>query len=124
VMANDWPVIDGRMNLQTFVDEHLLKTGQRCFVVEDEGRVSGLVTPHEVKTVERSQWQSLTVSEVMRSLKSLHTVSPQTSVTKALEVMGREDLNQLPVVRDGRLKGIISRSHILRLLQTRAELQT
>ncbi|HEY2975757.1 MAG TPA: site-2 protease family protein [Pyrinomonadaceae bacterium] len=123
VMANDWPVIDGRMNLQTFVDEHLLKTGQRCFVVEDNGRVSGLVTPHEVKTVERSQWQSLTVSEVMRSLKSLHTVSPQTSVTKALEVMGREDLNQLPVVRDGHLEGIISRSHILRLLQTRAELR-
>jgi predicted transcriptional regulator len=123
VMANDWPVIDGRMNLQTFVDEHLLKTGRRCFVVEDVGRVSGLVTPHEVKTVERSQWQSLTVSEVMRSLKSLHTVSPQTSVTKALEVMGREDLNQLPVVRDGHLEGIISRSHILRLLQTRAELR-
>lgn len=125
VMANDWPVIDGRMNLQTFVDEHLLKTGQRCFVVEDEGRrVSGLITPHEVKTVERASWAQTTVEEVMRPLKSLHTVVPQTSITKALEVMGREDLNQLPVVRDGRLKGIISRSHILRLLQTRAELQT
>ncbi|HAF24880.1 MAG TPA: hypothetical protein DCK93_18575 [Blastocatellia bacterium] len=124
VMANDWPVIDGRMNLQTFVDEHLLKTGQRCFVIEDEGRVSGLVTPHEVKTVERARWPQTTVEEVMRPLRSLHTVVPQTSITKALEVMGREDLNQLPVVHDGRLKGIISRSHILRLLQTRAELQT
>lgn len=124
VMANDWPVIDGRMNLQTFVDEHLLKTGRRCFVVEDEGRVSGLVTPHEVKTVERARWPQTTVEEVMRPLRSLHTVVPQTSITKALEVMGREDLNQLPVVHDGRLKGIISRSHILRLLQTRAELQT
>jgi CBS domain-containing protein len=60
----------------------------------------------------------------MRPLRSLHTVGPQTPITEALEVMGREDLNQLPVVYDGRLKGIISRSHILRLLRTRVELQT
>jgi Zn-dependent protease len=123
VMTRDWPAVDGRMNLQTLVDDHLLTTGQRCFVVEDNGRVSGLVTPHEVKSVERTKWQSSMVSEVMRPLKSLHTVAPQTSVIKALEVMGREDLNQLPVVRDGHLEGIISRSHILRLLQTRAELR-
>ena len=123
VMTHDWPVVDGRMNLQTFVDEHLLTTGQRCFVVEENGAVSGLVTPHEVKTIERSQWKSITVAAVMRPLKNLHTVAPRTSVTKALEVMGREDLNQLPVVRNGHLEGIISRSHILRLLQTRAELR-
>lgn len=123
VMANDWPAVDGRMNLQTLVDEHLLRTGQRCFVVEDEGHVSGLITPHEVKTVERTKWPQTTVEEVMRPLRSLHTVVPQTPITEALEVMGREDLNQLPVVHDGRLKGIISRSHILRLLRTRAELQ-
>jgi CBS domain-containing protein len=122
-MTRDWPVVDGQMNLQTFVDEHLLKTGQRCFVVEDNGNVSGMLTPHEVKTVARSQWQSSTVSDVTRTLKSLHTVSPQTPVTKALEVMGREDVNQLPVVKDGHLEGIVSRSHILRLLQTRAELR-
>jgi Zn-dependent protease/predicted transcriptional regulator len=121
VMTNDWPVVDGRMNLQTFVDEHLLTTGQRCFVVEENGEVSGLVTPHEVKTIERPQWTSTTVAEVMRPLKDLHTIGPGTPVTKALEVMGREDLNQLPVVRNDHLEGLISRSHILRLLQTRAE---
>jgi predicted transcriptional regulator len=124
VMADDWPVLDGRMNLQTLVDEHLLRTGQRCFVVEDEGHVSGLITPHEVKTVERAKWPQTTVEEVMRPLRSLLTVVPQTPITEALEVMGREDLNQLPVVQDGHLKGVISRSHILRLLRTRAELQT
>jgi Zn-dependent protease/predicted transcriptional regulator len=123
VMTRDCPVVDGRMTLQTFVDEHLLKTGQRCFVVEENGNVGGMLTPHEVKAIERLQWQSKTVSDVMRPLKSLHTVAPQTLVTKALEVMGREDLNQLPVVRNGHFEGIISRSHILRLLQTRAELR-
>jgi len=66
--------------------------------------------------------ESTTVAEVMRRLKRLHTVAPRTAVTNALEVMGREDLNQLPVVLNGHLEGIFSRRHILRLLQTRTKL--
>jgi CBS domain-containing protein len=56
-------------------------------------------------------------------LEKLHAVKPATTLTDALETMGREDVNQLPVMSNGHLDGIISRSHILRLLQTRAELQ-
>ena len=37
-------------------------------------------------------------------------------------MMGRQDVNQMPVVQEGTLAGIISRGHILRVLQTRAEL--
>jgi CBS domain len=36
--------------------------------------------------------------------------------------MGRDDVNQLPVILNGALEGIISRSHILQLIQTKAEL--
>jgi len=60
--------------------------------------------------ITRSKWPSSTVSEVMRPFKDLHTVAPQVSVTKVLEIMSREDLNQLPVIKDDRLEGIISRS--------------
>jgi Zn-dependent protease/predicted transcriptional regulator len=122
VMTQDCPRVDGLDNLQTLVDEHLLRTGQRCFVVEEKGQVAGIITPHEVKAVPRTRWPYTTVDEVMRPLDRLHTVGPDTSVTEALETMGREDVNQLPVIKDGRIAGIISRSHILRTLQTRAEL--
>ena len=122
VMSRDCPAVDGRLNLQNFVDEHLLRTGRRCFLVEENGRLVGLVTPHEVKEVERARWPYTTIDGVMRPLGQLCTVSPDTPVTEALERMGREDVNQMPVVRDGRLAGIISRGNVLRLLQTRAEL--
>jgi CBS domain-containing protein len=58
----------------------------------------------------------------MRSLESVRTVRPEGPVAEALEVMGREDVNQVPVVQKGNLAGIISRGHIMRVLQTRAEL--
>ncbi len=121
VMARDCPLVDGNTNLQTFADEYLLKTGGRCFIVEEQGRVAGLVTSHEVKGVERSKWAFTTIDNVMRLLEKLRTVAPETPVAEALELMGREDLNQLPVVRDGRLEGVISRAHILQLLQSRAD---
>ena len=71
----------------------------------------------------RNRWPFTTVDEVMRPLDQLQTVKPEASVMTVLETMGREDINQIPVVEDGQLQGIISRAHILGLLQTRAELR-
>ena len=122
VMAQQFPIVDANSNLQTFVQEYLLPTGHRCFVVSEQGRPAGIITQHEVKSIDRARWPYTTVGEVMRSLESLRTVSPERPVAEALEMMGREDVNQMPVVKKGKLAGIISRGHILRVLQTRAEL--
>ncbi len=122
VMKRDCPVVDGNTNLQTFTDEYLLKTGGRCFIVSEQGRVAGLITSHEVKEIEPRKRAFTTVDDAMRPLDQLRKIASDALVIEALELMGREDVNQLPVVSDGQLEGIISRAHILRLLQTRAEL--
>ncbi len=59
----------------------------------------------------------------MRPLAQLRTVTADTPALQALEIMSRNDINQLPVVSNGRVEGVLSRSHILRYLQTHAELQ-
>jgi Zn-dependent protease/CBS domain-containing protein len=122
VMERDCPVVDGRLNLQTLADEYVLRTGRRCYPVVEGGRVVGLITLHEIKQVERARWPYVTVDSAMRPLQQLHTITPETPLADALQVMGRDDVNQLPVVREGRFEGVVGRSHILRLLQTRAEL--
>jgi CBS domain-containing protein len=62
------------------------------------------------------------VGDAMRPLQGLRTVSPETPVTEALKIMIREDVNQLPVIAGGRLEGVLTRGHVLRLIQTRADL--
>jgi len=121
-MTRDCAVVDGRADLQTFVEDSLLRTGRRCFLITENGATVGLITPHEVKTVERARWPSTMVSEVMRPLDQLRTVTPDTPVADALEMIGQDDVNQLPVLANGQLIGMISRDHILRYLLTRAEL--
>lgn len=122
VMSRDCASVDGTETLSQFVDEHLLRTGRRCFFVREDGHVAGLITPHEVKGVERQRWDRTTVHEVMKPLDRIRSVSPDAPASEALEKLGREDVNQLAVMRDGHLEGVISRSELIQVLQTRAEL--
>jgi len=123
VMTRDCPTVDGQVNVQTFVDQDLLRTGRRCFIVAENGQITGLVTPHEVKQVDRAKWPSLTLHDIMRPMRDLRSVTPDASLTSALEAMSRYDLNQLPVVSGDHLEGVLSRSHVLGYLQTHAELR-
>jgi Zn-dependent protease/predicted transcriptional regulator len=123
VMARDCPTVDARLSVQDFVDHQLLRTGRRCFIVAGNGGIAGLVTSHEIRQTDRAQWPHMTLEDVMRPLKSMRTVTPDTPLASALEVMARDDFNQLPVISNGHLEGVLSRAEVLNYLQTRAELQ-
>ena len=122
VMSRDFPVVDAYTNLQTFAEENLTRTGRRFWVVTLNGQPEGIITPTEISAVQRNRWPYTTVADVMRPLDATRTVNPNTPVTEALEVMAQQDLNQLPVVSEKGLAGLISRAHILQLIQTRAQL--
>jgi Zn-dependent protease/predicted transcriptional regulator len=122
VMTADCLMLDGNMNVEQFVETYLLRSGKRCFVVQENGEVAGLVTAHEIKELDRARWPYTTLSDIMRPLDQLHTVAPTTPVMEALETMGRDDVNQLPVVSGNHLDGIITRANVVQFLHTRAEL--
>ncbi len=123
VMSRDCVIVDRGMSLRDFVDIYLLKTGQRCFAVEDQGRLVGIITPRDVSNISRDRWDETTVREAMRPLQELHVITPDTPVLDALKLMARNDVNQLPVVANGTLQGMVSRSQLVQLLQVRSVLQ-
>ena len=55
----------------------------------------------------------------MRSADKVYFVSREMPAMEALETMGREDVNQLPVMSDERVEGIVSRAHVLQVAVTR-----
>ncbi|HKS74754.1 MAG TPA: site-2 protease family protein [Terriglobales bacterium] len=123
IMDRNCPTVEAYLSLQDFVDEFLLRSGLRGYVVVHNDQIVGLITPHEVKEVPRDRWSQTSVQAVMRPLAKVHTVSPETPALQALQVMGQEDINQLPVVSDGHLVGLFSRSHVVHFLQAHAQLQ-
>jgi CBS domain-containing protein len=123
VMSRDCAYVDGRSNIETFVNDLLLRTGRRCFLITENGVISGLITPNEVKAIARPRWPYTTVNDAMRPLSQLRTITPDASAVEALELLARENIHQLPVVSDGRLEGIVTREHILQAVVTRTELE-
>jgi Zn-dependent protease/predicted transcriptional regulator len=123
VMSRDYAIVSPSMSLQEFVDSHLLRAGQRCFAVEDQGHFVGLITPRNVGSIPRDRWDRTAVREAMRPLQELHVITPDTPVLDALKLLTSKDVNQLPVVANGTLQGVLSRSQLVQLLQVRSELQ-
>jgi predicted transcriptional regulator len=72
--------------------------------------------------VPHARWLYTTVADAMRPLDAVRTIALESPVDKALEIMAGNDLNQLQLMSNGKLTGMISRAHVLQLLQTRAEL--
>ena len=122
VMDRNCPTIESHVSLQDFVDHYLLHSGLRGYVVTQDERVVGLITPREVKSIARDLWAQTSIQAAMRPLDQLHAVAPETPALQALQMMGREDINQLPVLSNGRLVGVFSRTQVVRFLQTHMEL--
>ena len=122
IMNPSCPTVDGNHNVQDFVEEWLLRTGERCFVIVDKTGPAGLVTPEQVKAFDRVRWPYLTLFDIMRPFDEVRSVQPATPLRAALEIMGRENLSQLPVVSDHHLDGVLTRTQLLSFLHNRREL--
>lgn len=108
--------IDPRMRLNELVEQHLMPSGQRAFPVEQSGRLLGMVCLHDVRKRERGLWADTTVGEIMTPTENLTTISAHQDAMEALELLGRLNVNQLPVLEQGRLTGLIRREDVMKWL--------
>jgi Zn-dependent protease/CBS domain-containing protein len=110
------------VSLETLVDTRVLPEGQRCFLVTDGEDLKGLVTLHEIRRVPKDRWPATRVEQAMTKVDSLQAVGPDEDAYSVLERMDGKDVNQIPVLKDGHLIGIIARDSILRFIRTKSEL--
>ena len=119
LMSRECVTVDRGMSLREFVNTYLLKTSQRCFAVKNRGRLTGMITRSDVAAIPAELWDKTTVGAAMRPLQELPAVSPDTFVLDALTLLLRSDVNQLPVIDNGVLEGVVFRSQLAHLLRAR-----
>jgi CBS domain-containing protein len=88
--------------------------------VIDGERVEGIVTMHHIKNVAKDLWSKTTIAEIMIPLAELKCVEPDAKLADAFQQL--TDVNQLPVLKEDRLVGLLSREHVMEFLRMRAEL--
>ncbi len=117
LMERNCPRVEGYLSVRDFVDEYLVHSAGRCFLVGHDGQVAGIVTPREVLAVPRETWTQASIQSVMRRLDEVRSVPPEMPAVQAVELMGRENVTELAVVAQGSLEGIFSQDQVLRFLQ-------
>ena len=99
-----------------------LPGGLRYALVMQEEKLVGLITLGDIRHIPRDRWGQVPVSQAMIPLARLHVVTPQQSLSDALPLLAGRDVNQLPVVDNGALVGILSRDAIVGYLDVRRSL--
>ncbi len=120
IMTPDVPTVPRDMSLEDYVQE-VLRTGRRCHIVTGNGVPVGLVTLRAVSGCPREEWSNTSLQAVMRKVDEIQWAAPAESVLGILSRMRERDINQMPVLEEGRIVGIVARDAILRVLQTRIQ---
>jgi CBS domain-containing protein len=122
IVNRDCPRIPADLPVDVLVNDYILAQGRRCLPVTQGEQVAGLVTLHSVKAAPQAQWGAMRVAEVMIPMEHVKAIHPDRDLWSALEAMTEEGVNQLAVVEDGRLVGMVGRDAIMGFLRMSAEL--
>jgi Zn-dependent protease len=110
--------VEATMLLQDLVDERVVPTTDRAFVVERDDVIVGLLTITDIVRAQRARWGTTTAEAVMIPVARVVTVTPETQLVEAMRLMRERDVHQLPVLDEGRLVGMVTRAEVLREIET------
>ena len=119
--SGDIPRVTAEQTLSRWVSEQVLPSGERACLVGEPRRPLGLVSLSDARAVPQDQWEITPVSQVMTPLEALVTVKPDTPAHEVLHLMTERNLNQVPVMDDGRVSGWIDRHRLMRTLELHME---
>jgi CBS domain-containing protein len=113
IMQRQFTRVDPRVTVERLIEEHLMASGQRVLPVEENGRFVGMVCLQDLIRSERGARDRLTARDIMIPAAQLATATPRQDAAEALATLAQRGVNQLPVLEDGKLVGLLRREDVL-----------
>lgn len=117
VMHQDFVSVLPGIPVQEVVDRYMVEKGERSVMVANGGAVLGILTVTDVQRVPRDEWPNTPAQQIMTPREKVATVSADTPALDVLQLLGERRLNQVPVLEDGRMVGLITRRELLDRVQ-------
>ncbi|GHO48220.1 site-2 protease family protein [Ktedonospora formicarum] len=122
VMSRNIILIPANISLQKLIDDYILPQGLRSAMITQGEQFAGLITLSDIRHIPREKWATTPVGFVMKPVSQLQVVTPNQSLRDVVTLLTSHNINQLPVVENGHLLGILSRDTVLRALEVRRSL--
>ena len=117
LMLRNPPFVDPGETLDQLVERHIIGQNLRGVPVAQQGVLLGIITLTDIRSTPQSEWPSVRVADRMTPRYRLITVTPETPIEVVMRAMSEHDVHQIPVVENGLLVGLLTRSTIIRYLQ-------
>ncbi|MEM3708653.1 MAG: site-2 protease family protein [Nitrososphaerales archaeon] len=122
IMTKEVHVISPNEFISDAVENYFYKYKHGGFPVAEDGNLLGMITIQDIRKVNKERWKELQVKDVMTSSEKLIKSQPEEPVASAFIKLSNHNIGRLPVVKDGKLVGIITRSDIIRAVRVKTEL--
>jgi Zn-dependent protease len=124
-MTRDFRVVDTDQTLREFADLYLLESSSpHVYFAAADGRYRGLVKVDDLRTTERSQWETQTLQSIVYPLTTIPTVSESTSLAEVINKLENEQLPQITVLSPaGAVAGVIDRGDTVKCLAQKLNLR-
>jgi Zn-dependent protease len=118
IMTTEPGTVTPWTSLEEVVTQHFLQRGERAVaVIRDERSFMGLVAYSDVRKIPRDAWGTRAAGEVMTPATRVLSVTPDDGIDLAIRHMAERHLNQLPVLVEGKLVGMVTRANVLHFLE-------
>jgi CBS domain-containing protein len=107
------------LSVAELVEGYMLPRGLRAVAVTDNTRLVGIVTVSDVMRVPFERRTETSVAQIMSGHDGVQSVTSDTPVLDAIELISEHDLEQLPVVDAGQLVGMLTSADVIRQIQIR-----
>ncbi|MDZ7837457.1 MAG: CBS domain-containing protein [Actinomycetota bacterium] len=125
VMNEDLVTVPKNITLEEIINDYFMKYRFGRFPVV-EGRRNhkfiGVISLHDVKSFSPQERKDTTVGEIVKTVTRKEIVSPDMETSDAIKVMSKNDLGHLVVMEGDRIKGIITRSDVMKFIKFQTEL--
>ncbi|NIO76564.1 MAG: hypothetical protein GTN69_11940 [Armatimonadetes bacterium] len=118
----EMPIVAPDMSVQAFVDEYLLRRPENLFPIGGDGRPLGAVGIEEVQNLPKEEWGTSAVSQIVRAFRDNEVIAHDADAWEAVQRLGQADCECQFVMRGEQLQGVLTRTGVVRWIQTKREL--
>jgi predicted transcriptional regulator len=116
IMTNEPPIVGREISLEDYARE-VNRSKRNSHLVVAHGQLVGMISSDALGRVPQDEWGSTSVQAVMTQRDKLLWTEPGESALKLLDRMRSVGTQQMPVIADGSVVGMVTRESIVHALE-------
>ncbi len=115
-LSRNYVLVPDDITISQFLETKDFYGDRNFFFAENSGRITGVFTFSDLVKIPKGDWDKYEIKKITTPITKVKKTKPNTPLIVALKMMDNSGFNQLPVMEDDKLLGVLSRKSLLTFL--------